>query len=151
MKIWCVEHSSLSWRISSELFFTKEEAQITYDKYDIDGFYRKMYQVEDIWHWCARHFERVITEIVASRDSGDDFIYIWGMVKEIKEAAAHCGLTDFVADMVIARNGYDYGDTNTYVLTVAWFENGKLHHHLDKFEGLDSYYGHPTIVERRAK
>ena len=148
MKIWCVDWSALSHSIHSELFFTLYEAENFYDSL-FCGCYRKMYQVEDIWGWCARHFERVITEIVTSRDSGDDFTYIWGMVNEIKEAAAHCGLTDFVADMVIARDAYDCDDTNTYVLTVAWFYNGKLHHYLDKFEGLDCQYDCPTLVEKR--
>ena len=42
MKIWCVDHAGLSWNISSDLYFTKAEAQAAYDKYNIDGFYRKM-------------------------------------------------------------------------------------------------------------
>ena len=151
MKIWCVDHAGLSWNIRSDLYFTKEEAQAAYDKYDIDGFYRKLYQVEDIWGWCARNFEKVLYEIITSRDSGDDYTYIWGMVNEINEAAAHCGVENFSADMIIAHDGGYDPEYTVYVLSTAWFHDGKMHHQMYRFYGLDTPYSYPTIVERRSK
>jgi hypothetical protein len=152
MKIWCVDHAGLSHNIYSELLFTKEEAQDRYDSlYAGPGSYRKMYQVEDIWHWCARNFEKVLYEIIASRDSGEDYTYIWGMLNEIKEAAEHCGVENFSADMIIAHeDGYD-PEYTVYVLSVAWFQDGKMHHQIYKFYGIDTPYNYPTIVERRSK
>lgn len=145
MKIWCVDHAGLSWNIRSDLFFTKEEAQVHYDKYDIDGFYRKMYQVEDIWGWCARHFDKVIHEIIASRDNGDNYTYIHGIADEVREAAEHCGVEHCSVDAFWA-DGND-----KFVLSVAWFQDGKLFHYTDCFDGFDTRYDYPTIVERRSK
>ena len=144
MKIWCVDHAGLSWNIRSDLYFTKEEAQAQYDKYDIDGFYRKMYQVEDIWGWCGRHFDKVITEVLASRDNGEDFTYIYGLAEELKEAAAHCGLEQFSVN-AFWSSSYDF------VLSIAWISEGKLYHYTDQLDGLDGMYNYPTIVERRSK
>ena len=145
MKIWCVDHAGLSWNIRSDLFFTKEEAQAHYDKYDIDGFYRKMYQVEDIWGWCACHFDKVIYEIIASRDNGDNYTYIYGIADEVREAAKHCGVEHCSVDAFWA-DGND-----KFVLSVAWFQDGKLSHYADCFDGFDTRYEYPTIVERRSK
>ena len=150
MKIWCVDHAGLSWNIRSDLYFTKEEAQAQYDKYDIDGFYRKMYQVEDIWGWCSRHFDKVIIEVLASRDSGDDFIFIHGLIEELKEAAAHCGLEQFSADACWQTELPDKV-TDQFVLSVAWISEGKLFHRIHRFEALGAWYKNPTIVERRSK
>ena len=89
MKIWCVDHAGLGFNVYSELFFTKEEAQDRYDSlYAGPGSYRKMYQVNDIWGWCGRHFNEVIIEILASRDTGDDSTYIFGLRDEIIEASS---------------------------------------------------------------
>lgn len=150
MKIWCVDHAGLSWNIRSDLYFTKEEAQEQFDKYDIDGFYRKMYQVEDIWGWCARHFDQVILEVLASRDSGDDFIFIHGLVEELKEAATHCGLEHFNADAVWMTELPDKV-TDQFVLSIAWMSEGNLNHRMYQFEALGAWYNQPTIVERRSK
>ena len=87
MKIWCFDHASLSYHIHSDLYFSKEEAQERYDAYNFNGAYRKLYQVEDIWGWCGRHFNEVIIEILASRDVGDGSIHIFGLRDEIVEAA----------------------------------------------------------------
>ena len=145
MKIWCVDHAGLSWNISSDLYFTKAEAQAAYDKYDFDGFYRKIYQVEDIWGWCARNFQNVVNEVIASRDNGDNFTSVYGMVEELKEAARHCGIEHYD----ISAFWLDHDDQ--FVLTVAWFHDGKLHQHTDCFYGLANVYNYPTIVERRSK
>ena len=91
MKIWCVDWSGLSYNIYSNLFFTKAEAELQMDALPNSGCYKKMYQVEDIWGWCGRHFDEVILEVLNSRDDGDDAIYIYGLVNELREAAAHCG------------------------------------------------------------
>ena len=151
MKIWCVDHS-LTWSIHSEVYFTKEEAEERYNHYNsIEGAYAKMYQVTDIWGWCARNFEKVLYEIITSRDSGEDYTYIWGMVNEIKEAAEHCGVENFSADMIIAHDDEYDPEYTVYVLSVAWFQDGKMHHQMYKFYGLDTPYNYPTIVERRSK
>lgn len=151
MKIWCVDHA-LTWSIHSEVYFTKEEAQERYDHYSsIKDAYVKMYQVEDIWGWCARNFEKVLYEIITSRDSGEDFTYIWGMVNEIKEAAEHCGVENFSADMIIAHDDCYDPEYTVYVLSVAWFQDGKMFHQMYKFYGIDTPYNYPTIVERRSK
>ena len=142
MKIWCVDHAGLSWNIHSDLYFTKAEAQEAYDKYDIDGFYRKMYQVEDIWGWCGKHFDQVVLEVLSSRDDGDDSIYIYGLVDELKEAAAHCKLEQFSVD-AFWLNRYEF------LLSLAWVCNGELHHSTRRFEARDDRYDHPTIVERK--
>ena len=144
MKIWCFDHASLSYHIHSDLYFSKEEAQERYDAYNFDGAYRKLYQVEDIWGWCARNFDKVLYEIIASRDDGDDHVYIHNMCNEIKEAAAHCGVEHY--DVY----GY-WADEATFVLSVAWFHDGKLHHEVENFDGIDTPYNYPTIVERRSE
>lgn len=151
MKIWCVDYAGLSYHISSHLFFNKIEAENFYESRNHCGNYVKMYQVEDIWGWCARNFEKVLYEIITSRDSGDDYTYIWGMVNEIKEAAEHCGVENFSADMIIAHDGGYDPEYTVYVLSVAWFQDGKMHHQMYKFYGLDTLYNYPTIVERRSK
>ena len=151
MKIWCVDWSGLSHNIYSELYFTKEDAERAFQKYRDCEFYCKMRQVEDIWGWCGRHFDKVLYEIITSRDSGDDYTYIWGMVNEIKEAAEHCGVENFSVDMIIAHDGGYDPEYTVYVLSVAWFQDGKMHHQMYKFYGLDTPYNYPTIVERRSK
>lgn len=149
MKIWCVDHAGLGGYIYSDLYFTKAEAQAAYDKYNFDDSCRKMYQVEDIW-WCSRHFDKVIHEVLASRDSGDDFIFVHGLVEELKEAAAHCGLEQFSADACWPGEA-DIRVTDPFVLSVAWVSEGKLFHRIYHFEAFDAWYKSPTIVERRSK
>ena len=145
MKIWCVDHAGLSHNIYSELFFTKAEAQNRYDSlYAGPGSYRKMYQVEDIWGWCGRHFNEVIIEILASRDTGDDSIYIFGLRDEIVEAAEHCGLKQCSVECFWI-NRYEF------VLSVAWISEGELKHQTRYFRADDKAYKYPTIVERRSK
>ena len=145
MKIWCFDHASLSYNIHSDLYFSKEEAQERYDAYNFDGAYRKLYQVEDIWGWCARNFDKVLREIIISRNNGDNFTHVYGMVKEVKEAAAHCGVEHVNVD------GLWLDHNNEFVLSVAWFHNGELHHYTDWFYGIETRYNYPTIVERRSK
>ena len=140
MKIWCVDYAGLTFNVYSELFFTKEEAQDRYDSlYAGPGSYRKMYQVEDIWGWCGRHFNEVILEILASRDTGDDSTYIFGLRDEIVEAAEHCSVECFW------MNRYEF------VLSVAWVSDGNLKHQTRYFRADDKAYKYPTIVERRSE
>lgn len=145
MKIWCVDYAGLTFNVYSELFFTKEEAQDRYDSlYAGPGSYRKMYQVEGIWGWCARHFDEVILEVLNSRDDGDDSIYIFGLRDEIIEAAEHCGLKQCSVDCFWI-NRYEF------VLSVAWVSDGNLKHQTRYFRADDKAYKYPTIVERRSK
>lgn len=144
MKIWCVDYSGLSHNIYSNLFFTKAEAELQMDALPNAGCYKKMYQVEDIWGWCGRHFDQVILEILNSRDNGDDSIYIYDMVNEIKEAAGHCGLKQFSVDAFWIND-------HEFLLSVAWVSEGELHHSTCSFDAVDTYYNYPTIVERRSK
>ena len=145
MKIWCVDYAGLTFNVYSELFFTKEEAQDRYDSlYAGPGSYRKMYQVEDIWGWCGRHFNEVIIEILASRDTGDDSIYIFGLRDEIVEAAEHCGLKQCSVEC-FWMNRYEF------VLSIAWISEGELKHQTRYFRADDKAYKYPTIVERRSK
>ena len=144
MKIWCVDYAGLSPRINSSLFFTKEEAEDFDKSWSFDGAYHKMYQVEDIWGWCSRHFDEVINEIIASRDNGDNFTLIYGMVEEIREAAEHCGLKRFSIDAF-------WTQSNDFVLSAAWISEGSLFHRTYVLDALDEKYEHPTIVERRSK
>lgn len=145
MKIWCVDHAGLTFNVYSELFFTKEEAQDHYDSlYAGPGSYRKMYQVEDIWGWCGRHFNKVILEILASRDTGDDSTYIFGLRDEIVEAAEHCGLKQCSVEC-FWMNRYEF------VLSVAWVSDGNLKHQTRYFRADDKAYKYPTIVERRSE
>ena len=152
MKIWCVDHACLGWSVHSELFFRKEDAEYRDNHYAaINGAYHKMYQVEDIWGWCGRNFDFVISEVLASRDSDDDFTYIYGMVEELREAAVHCGVREFSADMIIIREDFD-NSIRDYALSIAWIDENKgLIHRLYHIEGLDTPYDYPTIVERRSK
>ena len=143
MKIWCVDWSALSSSIHSDLFFTKQEAEERYNSIHCSC-YRKMYQVEDIWGWCGRHFDQVILEVLNSRDNGDDSIYIYGLVNELKEAAAHCKLEQFSVD-AFWLNRYEF------LLSIAWVSNGELHHSTRSFGAVDEKYEYPTIVERRSK
>ena len=144
MKIWCFDHASLSYHIHSDLYFSKEEAQERYDAYNFNGAYRKLYQVEDIWGWCARNFNKVFLEVLASRDTGDGATYIYGLVNELKEAAEHCKLEHFSVD-AFWINQYEF------CLSVAWFHDGKLHHSTHHLDANDKFYDYPTIVERRSK
>lgn len=150
MKIWCVDHSGMSSHIYSELFFTKLEAQAAFENHNLPDTYCKMYQVEDIWGWCGRHFDQIIHEVLVSRDSGDDFIFVHGLVEELKEAAAHCGLEQFSADACWQTELPDKV-TDQFVLSVAWVSEGKLFHRIHRFEALGAWYKKPTIVERRSK
>lgn len=145
MKIWCVDYAGLSYHISSNLFFDKMEAENFYESRNHCGNYVKMYQVEDIWGWCARHFDKVIHEIIASRDNGDNYTYIYGMANEVREAAEHCGVEHCSVDAFWA-DGND-----KFVFSVAWFQDGKLFHYTDCFDGFDTRYDYSTIVERRSK
>lgn len=145
MKIWCVDHAGLSHNIYSSLFFSKEEAELQVDALLMTDCYKKMYQVEDIWGWCARNFQKVINEIIDSRDDGDGSTFIYGMAEEIREAAIHCGVEQFNVDAFWTK-----GDEQ-FVLSVCWFHGGELHHYTDWFYGIDTPYNYPTIVERRSK
>lgn len=145
MKIWCVDYSGLGHSIYSKLFFTKAEAELQMDALPNTGCYKKMYQVSDIWGWCARNFQMVVNEVIASRDNGDNFTSVYGMVEELKEAAQHCGVEHYD----ISAFWLDHDDQ--FVLTVAWFHDGKLHQYTDCFYGLANVYNYPTIVERRSK
>lgn len=135
MKIWCVDYSALSWHISSDLYLTKEEAQCRYDSLS-DNCYRKMYQVEDIWGWCARNFCRVVEEIVASRDSGDGFYYVRDLDDELRAVAAHCKVEEFDVSVMCAESGNDKL-LKPYFISVAWYHDGELGHMTFGFEGLD--------------
>ena len=144
MKIWCVDYSGLSHNVYSSLFFTKAEAELQMDALPKTDCYKKMYQVTDIWGWCGRHFNEVILEVLNSRDDGDDSIYIFGLVNELREAAEHCKLEHFSIDGFWV-NRYEF------CLSVAWFHDGKLHHSTRHFDASDKFYEYPTIVERRSK
>lgn len=144
MKIWCVDYAGLSYHISSYLFFDKMEAEDFYESRNHCGNYVKMYQVEDIWGWCGRHFNEVILEILASRDTGDDSTYIFGLRDEIVEAAEHCGLKQCSVECFWI-NRYEF------VLSVAWVSEGELKHQTRYFRADDKAYKYPTIVERRSK
>lgn len=145
MKIWCVDYAGLSYHISSHLFFDKMEAEDFYESRNHCGNYVKMYQVEDIWGWCGRNFNKVLHEIINSRYTYDeDFLYIYNLCNEIKEAAEHCGLKQFSVD------GF-WVNEDWFVVSVAWMNEGKLHHITHKVHGLDTPYNYPTIVERRSK
>lgn len=144
MKIWRVDYASLSSNIHSELFFTKEEAEAEFDRYDPSRCYCKMYQVEDIWGWCGRNFGQVILEILASRDDGDSRVYICGMCNEIREAAIHCGLAQCSVE------GF-WTDEDEFVLSIAWVNNNELNHRTWDLLARDDVYNYPTIVERRSK
>jgi hypothetical protein len=144
MKIWCFDHASLSYHIHSDLYFSKEEVQERYDAYNFDGAYRKLYQVEDIWGWCGRNFDKVLEEILASRDTGDDSTYIFGLRDEIVEAAEHCGLEQCSVECLWI-NRYEF------VLSVAWVSEGNLKHQTRFFRANDKAYKYSTIVERRSK
>lgn len=145
MKIWCVDYSGLSYHISSYLFFDKMEAEDFYESRNHCGNYVKMYQVEDIWGWCGRHFDQVIHEIIASRDNGDNYTYIYGIADEVREAAEHCGVEYCSVDAFWA-DGND-----KFVFSVAWLQDGKLFHYTDCFDGIDTLYSYPSIVERRSE
>lgn len=144
MKIWCVDYSGLGHTISSTLFFTKAEAELQMDALPSVGCYKKMYQVNDIWGWCGRHFNEVILEVLNSRDDGDDVIYIYGLVNELKEAAEHCKLEHFRIEGFWV-NRYEFA------LNIAWFHEGQLHMDTRHFDASDKFYEYPTIVERRSK
>ena len=144
MKIWCVDYSGLGYSIYSNLFFTKAEAELQIDALPSIGCYKKMYQVNDIWGWCGRHFYEVVLEVLSSRDTGNDAIYIFGLVNELKEAAAHCELEHFSVD------GF-WANEQEFVLSVVWMSENKLHHLTRHFDASDEIYEYPTIVERRSK
>ena len=143
MKIWCVDYSGLGHNIYSTLFFTKAEAELQMDALPNSGCYKKMYQVEDIWGWCGRHFYEVVLEVLNSRNTGNDAIYIFGLVNELKEAATHCKLEHFSVD------GF-WANEQEFVLSIAWMSENKLHHSTRHFKASEEFYVCPTIVERRA-
>lgn len=142
MKIWCVDYSGLGHNIYSNLFFTKAEAELQMNTLPDVGCYKKMYQVEDIWGWCGRHFNEVINEVLASRDDGDDRIYVFGLCRELNEAAEHCKLKYCNVDGFWVNEG-------EFVLSVAWMSESNLYHRTWLFDARDDFYEYPTIVERR--
>lgn len=144
MKIWCVNYSGLSHNIYSSLFFTKEEAELQMDALPKTGCYKKMYQVEDIWGWCGRNFNQIILEVLNSRDDGNNATYIFGLVKELNEAAEHCKLKMYNVD------GF-WVNESEFVLSVAWVSGDKLIHRTFHLDARDDFYEYPTIVERRSK
>ena len=144
MKIWCVDYSGLGHNIYSNLFFTKAEAALQMDALPNTDCYKKMYQVNDIWGWCGRHFYEVVLEVLSSRDTGNDAIYIFGLVNELKEAAAHCNLEHFSVD------GF-WANEQEFVLSIAWMSENKLHHLTRHFDASDEIYECSTIVERRSQ
>lgn len=145
MKIWCVD-SAVYYTTHSQLFLTKEEAQNEYDQHTHG--YCKMYQVEDIWHWCARNFQRVVNEIVALRDNGDGYTLIYNLVNELRETAEHCDVENFSADMIIAREPVDCDDDRVYALGVAWFYENKLRHMQFLLNGLDYPFEHTPLYKK---
>ena len=144
MKIWCVDYAGLSHNVYSSLFFTKEQAELQMDALPKTGCYKKLYQVEDVWGWCARNFDQVIHEVLGSRDNGDNFTYIYNLVNELKEAAEHCGLKMFNVDAFWTKD-------SGFVLSIAWVSEGNLFHRTYELDAIDERYEYPTIVERRSK
>lgn len=56
--IWCVDiGNSFSSHIHSELFLTEAEAKAYFDQHTATH-YRKMYQVEDIWHFTEKEIAK---------------------------------------------------------------------------------------------
>lgn len=54
--VWCVDYANpLAYHISSELFLTEEDAQAFFDERpNGEGWYKKMYPVEDIWNFTEK-------------------------------------------------------------------------------------------------
>ena len=144
MKIWCVDYSGLSHNIYSNLFFNKAEAELQMDALPNTGCYKKMYQVNDIWGWCGRHFHEVVLEVLSSRDDGNGKTYIFNMCNEIREAAKHCKLEKFSVD------GF-WVNEHEFVMSVAWMSEEKFYHYTFHFDARDEIYEYPTIVERRSE
>lgn len=145
MKIWCVDYSCLSWHVSSKVFYSQEEAIEFANSLQDDDCHRKIYQVDDIWGWCGRNFDKVIVDIIESRDTGD-YICVRGIVAEIAEAAEHCGIKFSSAKMDFVADHEDWDD---YVLSVAWFVDDELHHMLYTLEGVNCPSRCHSVVERR--
>lgn len=134
MKIWCVDHSGLSWNIHSDLYFTKEEAQAAYNKYDMDGFYRKMYQVEDIWGWCARHFEHIIERELEDCGLSTGIVDVNRFIQKIREAAVEVGVCEISVKAILTREGFD-DDISDFTVSIAWYQDHKMFHKMYAFEG----------------
>lgn len=136
MKIWCVDYAGLNPSIYSKLFLLKEEAEEWDKSWSFEGAYHKMYQVEDIWGFAARNFERVIANLIESRTSDDGNVRIWNdedvsLNDEIEALAEEVGIKQFSCER---WETFENPGITIYAFSAAWVYDGELHHYTDTWE-----------------
>ena len=135
MKLWNVDWATaFSSHIYSELFFTEREADEFIENKNVS--YTKKYQVEDIWHFTARNFERVISGIIEKRTSDDGNVSIWddedvSIDEEIEAMAEELGIEQFSCER---WETFGNPGISVYAFSAAWVYNGELHHYTDTWE-----------------
>ena len=134
MKIWCVDNSNSFYNIHSQLYLTKAEALKAAKEYPVCT----IYQVEDIWGWCARNFERVIEEVIAKRTEDNGYVCLGGLAEELRETAEHCGIKHFNVKLV-CHDCLDE-EVDSYTLTVAWYHQNKVYNEVYHLTGLEYFY-----------
>lgn len=136
MKLWNVEwFTAFSSHIYSELFFTEREADEFIEE-RCAASYAKKYQVEDIWHFAARNFERVISDIIEKRTSDDGNVSIWNdedvsIDEEIEALAGELGIKQFSCER---WETFENPGIDVYAFSAAWVYDGELHHYTDTLE-----------------
>lgn len=136
MKLWNVDWTSaFSNHVYSELFFTEREADEFMEDH-AGASYIKKYQVEDIWHFAARNFERVIIDVIANRVSEDGNVSIWNdedvsIEEEIEALAEEFGIKQFSCER---WETFGNPGISIYAFSAAWVYNGEFHHYTDTWE-----------------
>lgn len=135
MKLWNVEWATaFSSHTYSELFFTEREADEFMEHKGVP--YVKKYQVEDIWHFAARNFERVISDTIENRTSDDGSVSIWNdedisIDEEIEALAGELGIKQFSCER---WETFENPGISVYAFSAAWVYNGEFHHYTDTWE-----------------
>ena len=136
MKLWNVEWATaFSSHTYSELFFTEREADEFIEEHCAAPYVKK-YQVEDIWHFAARNFERVISDIIEKRTSDDGNVSIWddediSIDEEIETLAEELGIKQFSCER---WETFGNPGISVYAFSAAWVYNGELYHYIDTWE-----------------
>lgn len=130
MKIWAVNTSNtFNGMTHTSLFVSKEDAKAKYDALKDRG--ATMGMVDDIWNFCARHFDDVIMDVIDSFYIEDSH---WSPEKETEDGESidiYKALTNVCYEVfgspdcfnVNVRWGCDYG--GLVFIAVSWNYEGE--------------------------
>lgn len=124
MKVWAVNiPNTFSGMTHTFLFTNREDAEAKYDTFKDKG--ATMGLVDDIWDFCAQHFDDIIEDVIDSfyEENGR-----WNPEKSIDiDSALMCACYDVFGNSdyfnVDTRWGYDYSDR--CFIAVSWNYKGE--------------------------